>query len=103
MPDPATTFREEVALVRAVIAHPAGFDLDFGGGLLFIRTTDQETIEVEWDVILGAKSHKDYKSFPVGQLDEAATFFVQKRHELQLGIDFEMFEYEKTRHRESPR
>ncbi len=103
MPNPVLQFREEVALVSAVIAHPAGFDLDFGGGLIFIRTTDQETIEVEWEAMVGAKVHKDHKSFPIEQRDEAASFFVQKRHELRLGIDFEVFDFEQAPHRESPR
>ena|SRR5271157_46984 len=94
MEDPAATFQEEVAIVKAAIAHPAGFDLDFGGGLIFIRTTDQLTIEVEWKDMKGAEEKEivDYKSFPVEQIDEAATFFVQKRHELRLGIDFEAFD-----------
>ena len=99
----ADDFRNEVILVKAVIAHPAGFDLDFGGGLIFIRTTDQETIEVEWDTVVDAKVHKDHKSFSVEQLDEAATFFVQKRHELRLGIDFEVEDFQASRRRESPR
>jgi hypothetical protein len=103
MPDPALQFREEVALVTAVIRHPAAFDLDFGGGLIFIRTTDQETIEVEWAAMVGAKAHTDHKSFEAAQLDEAAAFFVTKRHELRLGFDFEQFDFEQTSHRESPR
>jgi hypothetical protein len=104
MPDPALQFREEVALVKAVVGHPAAFSLDFGGGLIFIRTTDQETIEVEWSAMVGAKVHHDHKSFPVEQLDEASAFFVSKRHELRLGFDFEHFDFvEKAPRRESPR
>ncbi len=104
MPDPALQFREEVALVKAVIQHPAAFDLDFGGGLIFIRTTDQETIEVEWSAMVDAKVHQDHRSFPVEQIDEAASFFVAKRHELRLGFDFEHYDFvEMAPRRESPR
>ena len=79
-------------MVRAIIANPAGFDLDFGGGLILIRTTDQLTIEVEWKnfgPFEGNMKEVEHKSFPVEKIEEAATFFVQKRHELRLGIDFE--------------
>ncbi len=91
-PDPTLQFDAEVAIVKQVIAHPAGFDLDFAGGLIFIRSTDQETYEVEWNVTLNGKGEHDHKSFEVEQLHEAAVFFVQKRHELRLGIDFEAFD-----------
>jgi hypothetical protein len=91
-PDPALQFDAEVFLVKQVIAHPAGFDLDFGGGLIFIRTSDQETYEIEWNVTLTGKGECQYKSFTVEQIDAAARFFVEKRHELRLGIDFDAFD-----------
>ena len=28
----------EIALVKAILAHPAGYDLDFGGGQLPLKT-----------------------------------------------------------------
>ena len=99
----ARDVQAEIALVKAVISHPAGFDLDFGGGLIFIRTTDQETIEVEWEAMIGATVHKDHREFPVEQLDEAAAFFVATRHELRLGIDFETEDCLKAVRHESPR
>ena len=98
--DISTQFDAEIALVQAAIAHPAGFDLDFGGGLIFIRTTDQLTIEVEWLDAHNMPTNRNatcYKSFLIGEIKEAATFFVQKRHELRLGFDFEQLDYEDIR------
>ena len=92
----------EIALVKAILAHPAGYDLDFGG-ILCIRPTggpfnDQETWEVEWQPNPGApKSPIEVKSFPKEQLDEATTFYVQKRHELGWGLDFEIDDWEKLK------
>ncbi len=86
---------EEITAVKAVIAHPAGFDVSVFGDRIMIRTTggpmnDEETVEVEWKIpfVKGSKGHGS-KSFPRVQLDEAVAFFVDKRHELQLGIDYE--------------
>lgn len=80
----------EVALVKAVIEHPACFDLNMFGDMLTIRTTggpfnNEETIEVEWE----CKTDEGTKSFTREQSEEAARFFVAKRYELRLGIDFE--------------
>lgn len=81
---------QEVALVKAVIEHPACFDLNMFGDMLTIRTTggpfnNEETIEVEWNF----EAEVGTKSFSREQSAEAATLFVTKRHELRLGIDFE--------------
>lgn len=82
---------EEVALVVAVLKHPAGYNLDFAAHL-GIRSTDQGTIEVEWteyEVGDSGKSQEMVKSFPESDLEEAAKFYVEMRHELQYGLDYE--------------
>lgn len=99
---------EEINLVKAVIDHPAGFDLDLFGGMLIIRSTggpmnDEETIEVEWDFMIEAKANVGTQSFPKTESLAAATFFVEKRHELQCGIDFEQIHMAEHVRRESPR
>jgi hypothetical protein len=86
-------FDAEVELVMCVISHPAGYDLDLFGGMLLIRSTDQDTVEVEWLLpanSIRTSSETEYESFPSEQLRDAAIFFVKKRHEMKLGIDFEM-------------
>jgi hypothetical protein len=109
MADPSTTFREEVAIVRAAIVHPAGFDLDIFGGVLCIRSaggpmnTEEMGIEVEWNTVVGAKPDVGVRRFTREQPDEAATFFVQKRHELRMGLDFEEIDARAHLRRESPR
>jgi hypothetical protein len=95
MKDPAEGFDEEVELVVAVLKHPAGYDLDLFGGMLFIRSTDQETYECEWET--GSMPKTDHKSFPQDQIKEAAIFFVKKRHEMALGVDYEAYEYQKNK------
>lgn len=77
--------QDEIQLVRLVLTHPAGFNLDLFGGMLNIRTTDQNTIEVEWEELNGKK----YKSFSLTELDQACEYFVEKRYDMELGIDFE--------------
>lgn len=72
---------EEIDLIKRVLKHPAGFDLDLFA-LLWIRWTDQSTIEVEWQ---NDQEKMEYQSFDLEtELDEAAAFFVDKRRELEL-------------------
>ncbi len=99
---------EEINLVKAVIDHAAGFDLDLFGGMLVIRSTggpmnDEETIEVEWNMMIGTKAEVGTQSFPKDQSQQAAIFFVEKRHELRCGIDFEQIDTWQHMKRESPR
>lgn len=82
----------EEELIIAVLKHSAGFNLDLFGGLLCVRSTDQNIFEVEWDIRLldgfqDKESRIDYLSFFTAE--EAAKCFVEKRHEFRLGIDFE--------------
>ena len=77
---------EEIKMVYQLIGHPAGFILDLFGEMLFIRSTYYE-FEIGWEEVLDGLVLKNYKLF--WDLQDAATFFVEKRHEMQLGIDFE--------------
>jgi hypothetical protein len=102
------TKAEEIALVKAVIAAPIGYDLDLFGGMLVIRSaggpmSDEETIEVEWEVMEGTKPNKGTASFASTELEQAAIFFVEKRRELRIGLDFEQIDALKSLKRESPR
>jgi hypothetical protein len=86
----------EIALITALIKHHAGYAVDLFGGLICIRSTDQNTFEVEWDIRCidgneNLESKIDYLSF--SNAEEAAKCFVEKRHEFKLGVDFEMKYY----------
>ena len=80
--------QEEINIIMAVIEHPAGFDIDLFAGALCIRS-HSEGYEVSWEEPSKHAMHTNipYKDF--AELKAAVTFFVDKRHELQLGIDFE--------------
>ncbi len=104
----AAEFQAEVYLVTSVITHAAGYDLDLFGGMLVIRSTggpmnDEETFEVEWNMMIGTKSEVGTQSFPRDRPEQAATFFVTKRQELRLGLDYERIDAATTLKRESPR
>ena len=79
---------EEIKLVHQALTHPAGFILDLFGGMLYVRSTMFE-YEVGWEEYNEANdSGKEFQKLFVDSL-EAATFFVDKRHQNQLGVDFE--------------
>ena len=83
---------QEIELVYQVITHPAGFILDLFGGMLCIRSYFVEVgteWEVTWEEILdGGKVVDSFRQFLDAK--EAATFFVEKRYDMQLGIDMEI-------------
>ncbi len=92
-----TSIEEEISLVIAVLKHPAGFDLDLFGGMLTVRSTDQNTFEVDWyqdweefDETPG----KRYESFST--IEEAARYFVEKRYQYRLGVDFEQEDFKEN-------
>lgn len=84
----------EADLITAVLEHPAGFDLN-----MFATLGVRSAFEGDKVVYLVYKEGQyvppDYKTldrgweedFPTAR--EAAERFVQKRHEMQLGIDIE--------------
>jgi hypothetical protein len=83
---------KEIDLIITVIGHPAGFDVDLFGGMICIRS-HCDGYEVAWEEaqavggIFGKRLKKLYKDFT--DLKEAAAFFVDKRYELELGLDIE--------------
>ena len=80
----------ETAIVKAVLAHPAGYNIDWGALHSGGPFCTEETFDVEWELSLDGKtSTMEVKSFPADTLDEAAAFYVRKRHELEWGLDFE--------------
>lgn len=81
-----TDRRGEVDLLVDVLSHPAGFDVGIFG-LLAIRTTDQETVEVEWVAVRGRRA--GHRSFPIGKLRAAVQLFVRLRRAHRLGADIE--------------
>jgi hypothetical protein len=86
-----TIKEQEIELVYQVITHPAGYILDLFGNMLYIRSYFVETgteWEVTWeDIQEGSVVVDSFKQFLDAR--EAATFFVEKRYEMQLGIDIE--------------
>jgi len=77
---------EEIDLIKRLISHPAGFDLGLFT-LLTIRS-HSDGYEVAWgkefEISSGTSPYKDFND-----LQEAVEFFVDKRQELQLGLDIE--------------
>ena len=86
-----TPKEQEIELVYQVITHPAGYILDLFGNMLYIRSyfTEIHTeYEVVWEEILDGGTVVDsFKQFLDAR--EAAIFFVEKRCDMQLGIDIE--------------
>ena len=79
----------EEELVVAVITHKAGFDLDLFGGMLCARGTEQGVFCVSWNTDAASAGGPSDQEEEFKDPVEAATFFVQKRHELKLGMDYE--------------
>lgn len=103
--------QEEIDFVLKVITHSAGYDLDLFGSMC-VRPTDQGVWCVNWeqDQPINDSSNDLYfcmiqsrygdrtiyeieKSFPTAK--EAAEFFVRKRYQKKIGLDFETAYYEK--------
>lgn len=81
----------EAKMLADFLNHPAGFNVDFAG-ILCIRPCSEEipikTWAVEWDSFV-SKNQVCTHTKVFNDLHEAAYFFVQKRHELRYGLDFE--------------
>lgn len=82
---------EEIDFVVKVITHPAGYDLDLFGSMC-VRPTDQGVWCVSWEENVEIedckfKVEEIEKCFPTAR--EAAEFFVKKRIQDEIGIDFE--------------
>lgn len=79
---------EEIQSVYRMLVHPAGFDVDIDG-ILWVRRYDDLIWAVEWEVWAndGSKSERiEVREFDIAL--DAAVFFVQKRHEMKLGLDY---------------
>lgn len=78
---------EEVEIIYMVITHPAGFDVDIAGTLV-IRQYEYPVWAVEEEVEYGGNVGKfNIKEFEDAK--KAAIYFVERRHALNLGLDFE--------------
>ena len=79
---------EEIQLVHNLLLHPAGFDIDIDG-VLWVRRYEHPKWAVEWS------PPSDTSKVEVQEFDnalDAAIFFVNMRHERQMGLDFEIAE-----------
>lgn len=81
---------KEIELVYQIIIHPAAFDLDIAG-ILCVRRYEHPQWAVEWESYYNPhsepKSETEVREFDDPK--EAAKFFVEKRHELEIGLDFD--------------
>lgn len=82
----------EIDLVYKLLSHPAGYDIDIEGSL-WVRRYEYPMWAVEWEVPhekqineVVTKTKVEVKEFE--NVLEAAIFFVDKRHDLKLGIDY---------------
>jgi hypothetical protein len=84
------TIDEEIEHLMTFLRHPGGFDVDMSG-VLCIRPIDEGCPptfwEVDWSEIEGDITLSFSKEFP--NLEEAVRFFVEKRHYLCEGADFQ--------------
>jgi hypothetical protein len=80
--DETSAMTPEEQLIYMVLAHPAGFDIDFGG-VLTARRYEYPEWAVEWQDA-GRLNVLEFKSPML-----AAKFFVKKRHDLRYGLDYE--------------
>lgn len=84
------TIDDEIALIIPVLNHPGGFDVDMGGVLCIRPIYEQsppEYWEVDWEQEDDGMICKYHKTFD--NVFDAATFFVEKRRYLCLGLDFD--------------
>lgn len=84
------TIEEEIAHLLAFLKHPAGFDVGMGG-ILSIRPIDEnsppEHWEVDWEETEDGMTCEYHKAFCT--LEEAVTYYVEKRRYMCTGLDFE--------------
>lgn len=79
---------EEIELIHKVITHPAAFAIDMFGDLLTIRS-HCDGYEVAWKEFLDGMECNFHRDFRHEESMEAATFFIEKRYQLECGIDIE--------------
>ncbi len=91
------TIEEEIQHLMIFLSHPAGFDVDMGG-ILCIRPVDEGSPPTNWAVdweehIEGVRY--DYEKY-FSSLAEAVKFFVEKRHYMCNGLDFDQIACEEA-------
>jgi hypothetical protein len=79
---------EEVEVLTKIMQHPAGFNVDLFGGLLTLRGLPGGVYAVSETKDAASPSYDEENTFLSAR--EAAEFFVKRRLELRLGVDFEM-------------
>ena len=80
------TIEEEIAILKPILSHPAGFNVNFAG-LLIIRPITECSPPIEWEVDWEDENGLYDKVFD--NLDGALHFFVSLRHTMELGLDFD--------------
>lgn len=74
--------QKEIELICQLLTHPAGYSID-NSGLICVRRYEHPMWAVEWE--------NDYGKLDVKEFDnplDAATFFINKRHKMKLGLDY---------------
>lgn len=75
----------EISLIVEVITHPSGFGIDLFGNLLYIHRNDNGKYAVGRDPLLQNGVWEEEFNKP----EDAAKFFVEKRHEMKIGYEYE--------------
>jgi hypothetical protein len=78
---------DEINIVSQLISLPAGYDLGYGC-LIGIKTYSHPKWVVEWEHWF----HNEQRKLEFCEFDnakDAAEFFVNKRHELKIGLEYE--------------
>lgn len=85
------TIEEEIKYLTDFLLHPAGFDVDMGG-VLAIRPVSEDSPPshwaVDWEDTIDGITVSEEKVFP-DDLAGAVRFFVEKRHYMCNGLDFD--------------
>lgn len=91
------TIEEEIQHLMIFLSHPGGFDVGMGG-ILFIRPVDEgcppTNWAVDWEEHIEGVRYDYEKCF--SSLAEAVKFFVEKRHYMCDGLDFDKMAREES-------
>lgn len=79
---------QEIEILHKVLILAPGYNIDLFGEMLYIRS-HCDGYEVGWEAIEDGMQCNWHKEFAYDESMDAVIFFVEKRYELQLGIDFE--------------
>lgn len=76
--------KAEALFVERILVSPAGYGLDVGGAALCVNRNENGRYEVTWQEDGGVERLR-----VIPDAEDAAKFFVRKRHEMGLGYDYE--------------